>query len=325
MARYLVTGGVGFVGYHVTRALLERGHEVTVADDFSDFPNPRADKERNAADLSFAGARLAIARASVTDRAELEPLVLARPDAVVHLAGVAGVRPSLDAPARYAHVNVAGTALVLELARAHGVRRVVFASSSSVYGDSTPLPAREDAPALSPESPYAASKRAAELVAEAVTKHTPGLACAGLRFFTVYGPRQRPDLAVTRFVRAALAGRPLTIHGDGTMRRDLTHVEDIARGVLAALERAPEGFRVYNLGASNPVDLRELVRAIGEAAGLVPLVEHAPAPPGDVRATYADIARAKEELGWEPRVGLVEGLRTVVEWVLKGDADASRR
>jgi UDP-glucuronate 4-epimerase len=315
MARYLVTGGVGFIGYHVTRALLGRGDEVAVVDDFSDAPYPRAEKERNARDLRAASARVTIAHASVTDADQLAPLVAARPDAIVHLAGVAGVRPSFQDPARYAKVNVEGTARVVQLARAHGVQRIVMASSSSVYGDATPLPAREDAPAVSPESPYAASKRGAELVAEALAKHTPGLACASLRFFTVYGPRQRPEMAIMRFVRAVVDGRPLTMFGDGSMKRDVTHVDDIARGILAALERAPAGFRAYNLGAASPVELRELVRAIGEAAGAPPLVEYAPVPPGDVRTTFADITRARTELGWSPLVTLEEGLSSVVEWV----------
>jgi UDP-glucuronate 4-epimerase len=315
MTRILVTGGVGFIGYHVTRSLLARGDDVVIADDFSDGPYPTADKLRNASDLraEFAGVR--VIRGCVTDRATMAPLVR---DAqiVLHLAGLAGVRPSFRDPAAYARVNVEGTAVVQELAREQGVERFLFASSSSVYGNTTPLPAREDAPAVAPESPYAASKRAAELVASSICRNAPTMRCSALRFFTVYGPRQRPEMAITRFMRAVVAGKPVTLFGDGSMRRDFTHVDDIVRGVLAALDtaRAP-GFRAYNLGSGTPVDLRRLVHDIAAAAGAEPRIESAPVPLGDVDATFADIARAREELGWEPRVTLGEGLKSVLSWV----------
>lgn len=315
MARVLVTGGVGFIGYHLTHALLARGDDVTVVDDFSDHPYPRAEKLRNEADLRAAFPRVGVVRACVTDRAAMAPLV-ADARTVLHLAGIAGVRPSFDDPARYARVNVEGTAVVQDLAREHGIERFVFASSSSVYGNATPLPAREDAPAVVPESPYAASKRAAELVAASVCRNAPAMRCAALRFFTVYGPRQRPEMAITRFMRAALAGEPITLFGEGSMRRDFTHVDDIVRGVLAALdvERAP-GFREYNLGSGAPIDLRTLVEAVAATAGVRVRVETAPVPLGDVDATFADITRAREELAWTPRMSLREGLATVLAWV----------
>ncbi len=314
MARYVVTGGAGFIGYHTVRALLQAGHGVVILDDLSDAPYPRAEKVRNLGDLRAEFGSIELLEACITDRAAIAP-AFAGADRVIHLAGLAGVRPSFREPARYSRVNVEGTATVLELAIDHGVRRVAFASSSSVYGNSTPLPAHEDAPAIAPESPYAASKRGAELVARAIGKRAPHLACAALRFFTVYGPRQRPEMAITLFTRAVLARRPITVFGDGSMRRDFTHVSDIVRGILAALEGCPVGFRPYNLGSSSPVDLKELVRAIGEAAGETPIVEPAAVPLGDVDATYADVRRAKDELGWEPTVKLADGLRTVVGWV----------
>ena len=314
MSRVVVTGGVGFIGYHVTRALLARGDDVTVVDDFSDAPYPAAEKLRNERDLRAEFPRVGVVRACVTDREALAPSFEGAA-LVVHLAGLAGVRPSFAAPARYARVNVEGTAVVHELARACGAARLLVASSSSVYGNSTPLPAREDAPAVDPESPYAASKRAAELVAEALSRQAPAMACTALRFFTVYGPRQRPEMAITVFARALVAGRPIRVFGDGSMRRDFTHVDDVVRGILAAAERAPAGFRAYNLGSSAPVELRELVRALGEAAGVEPVVERAPVPLGDVGATYADVSRAARELGWEPRIALREGLDTVLRWV----------
>jgi UDP-glucuronate 4-epimerase len=312
--RVLVTGGVGFIGYHVSRALLARGDDVTILDDFSDAPYPAADKRRNARDLTAEHARVVVREGCVTDRS-LVPELIAKADGVIHLAGLAGVRPSFAAPAQYARVNVDGTANVVEAARARGITRLAFASSSSVYGNSTPLPASEDAPAIAPESPYAASKRGAELVASAICRRAPDLTCAALRFFTVYGPRQRPEMAITLFTRAVLAGQPITMFGDGSMRRDFTHVDDIVPGVLAAFDRAPAGMRPYNLGSGAPIDLAGLVRAIGETAGATPRIEQAPAPIGDVDATFADITRARTELGWSPRIALRDGLRTVVDWV----------
>jgi UDP-glucuronate 4-epimerase len=314
MARILVTGGVGFIGYHTTRALLARGDDVIVLDDFCNAPYPTSEKLRNERDLRAEFPRIEIVRGCVTDKAALEPCVKGC-DVVLHLAGLAGVRPSFADPARYARVNVEGTAVVHELVREHGVKRFVFASSSSVYGNATPLPAREDAPAVEPESPYAASKRGAELVSSALSRRTPNVPVAALRFFTVYGPRQRPEMAITLFARAALAGTTVKLFGDGSMRRDFTHVDDIVRGILAVIERAPPGFRAYNLGSHAPVDLRTLVGAIGEAAGKPLRVEQAPVPLGDVDATYADVSRARDELGWEPRILLRDGLRTVIDWV----------
>jgi UDP-glucuronate 4-epimerase len=312
--RVLVTGGVGFIGYHVCRALLSRGDPVTVVDDFSDAPYPRSCKERNAADLRAEFPAIRVLTACVTDRAAMEG-AMGDARAVIHLAGLAGVRPSFAEPARYAQVNVEGCATVYELARKAGVSRFAFASSSSVYGNSTPLPAQETAPAITPESPYAASKRAAELVVETLSRQAPFMPCAALRFFTVYGPRQRPEMAITLFTRAVLAGRSITLFGDGSMRRDFTHVADIVRGVLAALDRAPSGFRAYNLGSGAPIDLDALIALVGRTTGKTPTVERAPVPRGDVDATFADVTRAATELDWRPHIPLDEGLRDVVDWV----------
>jgi UDP-glucuronate 4-epimerase len=308
---WVVTGGVGFIGYHVSRALLDR---VTIVDDFSDAPYHEAHKRRNARDLAreFPGVR--IVTACVTDRRALAPSFEGA-SGVIHLAGLAGVRPSIEAPGRYAHVNVTGTCHVLEIARALGIRHVSFASSSSVYGDDTPLPAREDEPAISPRSPYGASKRCAELMAEAIARHAPELTVTALRFFTVYGPRQRPEMAIPLFARAMLAGEPVTVFGDGSMRRDYTHVDDIVRGVLLASDADRPGFRVYNLGSSAPVTLSTLVEAIARATGVTPATVHAPVPAGDVVATYADTSRAEHDLGWKADVPLAEGLAGFVRWV----------
>jgi UDP-glucuronate 4-epimerase len=314
--RWVVTGGVGFIGFHLCRAILSRADDdVVVLDDFSDAPYPTSYKERNARDLEREhGARIRIARGCVTDR-DAVSRTFEGAHGVVHLAGLAGVRPSFRDPARYARVNVEGTATTLEIARTAGVARFLFASSSSVYGNSTPLPAREDAPAVDPESPYAASKRAAELVATSIARISGDLPITALRFFTVYGARQRPEMAITLFMRAILEGRAITMFGDGSMQRDFTHVDDIVRGVLSAMERAPRGFRAYNLGSRAPIRLDALVTAIARAAGKDARVERAPVPPGDVTATFADVSRAESELGYAPRVTLEEGLATVRAWV----------
>lgn len=318
---WIVTGGVGFIGYHVTRALLASGARVTVVDDFCAAPYPVEEKKRNQADLQkeFADG-LTIEVASVDDRPKITAC-FARAEAhgkiagVVHLAGLAGVRPSFNDPARYARVNMEGTSVMLEESRVRGVDRFLFASSSSVYGNSTPLPAKEDAPAVDPESPYAASKRGAELVALAIARRAPEMRITGMRFFTVYGPRQRPEMAISSFTRAALAKKKIAMFGDGSMSRDFTHVDDIVRGITLAAEHAPKGFRIYNFGSGAPIRLDDLVRAIGVATQTTLEVEQAPVPLGDVDATFADIARAKEDLGWAPQIKLAHGLTTVADWV----------
>lgn len=314
MKRWLVTGGVGFIGSHLCRTLLARGDAVRILDDFSDAPYPAALKRTNQEALGRDFANVDVVDGCVTNR-ELATRLARESDAIIHLAGLAGVRPSFAEPARYARVNVEGTANLLEAAQRAGHGLFVVASSSSVYGNATPLPAAEDAPAIVPESPYAASKRSAELVASAMLRKSPRMRCAALRFFTVYGPRQRPEMAITTFLRAILAGKPITVFGDGSMRRDFTHVDDIVRGIVAATEHAPEGFRPYNLGSGAPITLTDLVAAMGRAASRTPEVRNDAVPLGDVDATFADISRAKAELGWSPQVRLDDGLATVVSWL----------
>lgn len=315
MRTWLVTGGVGFIGYHLTRALLARGDAVRILDDFSDAPYPAHLKRRHAKALQDElPDRVHVVEGCVTDRVKARAAA-ERTDGVIHLAGLAGVRPSFADPARYAAVNVEGTANVLDAAQRAEAPVFALASSSSVYGNATPLPAREDAPAVAPESPYAASKRSAELLVSATVRKTPELRCPVLRFFTVYGPWQRPEMAITSFLRTALSGRSVTLFGDGSMRRDFTHVDDVVRGILAAVDRAPAGARPYNLGSGAPVTLTELLAALSRAAGRPIRIERAPVPLGDVEATFADITRAKDELGWSPRVRLDEGLATVTRWI----------
>ncbi len=321
MNRWLITGGVGFIGHHLSRALLARGDTLTILDDFSDAPYPTRLKRRHAETLQheFPG-RVDVVEGCVTNR-ELATRLAERlvtdkgHSGVVHLAGLAGVRPSFVDPARYSLVNVEGTANLLDATQRAGVELFLFASSSSVYGNATPLPAEEDAPAIVPESPYAASKRSAELIVSAMVRKTPRLRTPLLRFFTVYGPWQRPEMAITSFLRNILRGKSVTVFGDGSMRRDFTHVEDIVRGVIAAIDHAPPGARPYNLGSGAPITLSDLIDAMGRAAGRAVTVERAPIPLGDVEATFANIDRARSELGWQPRIAIADGLTTVVRWL----------
>jgi UDP-glucuronate 4-epimerase len=312
--RWLVSGGVGFIGHHLVRSLVARGDHVSVIDDFSDAPYPSRLKRRNANELVGSSKNVEINEGNVADPS-LVSRVMHGVDGVLHLAGLAGVRPSFAEPALYQRVNVEGTAVMLDAAQRAGIELFVLASSSSVYGNATPLPAKEEAPAIVPESPYAASKRSAELVTSSMLRKTPKMRCASLRFFTVYGPRQRPEMAISMWLRKILNGEKITVFGDGSMRRDFTHVDDIVRGVLAAAEKTPAGYRDYNLGSGSPITLNDLVRAMERASGKTPITEHAPVPLGDVDATFADIARAKSELGWEPRIKIEDGLATVVDWL----------
>ncbi len=314
-ARVLVTGAAGFIGSHLCEALLARGDEVTGVDNFDPF-YARAVKERN-----LAGAR-AHARFSLCDAdVRHDALPLTGVDAVIHLAAMPGVRPSLEDPATYADVNVTGTARLLDAASGAGVRRVVLASSSSVYGESTPAPFREDAPAVVPISPYAASKRAGELVAYAVGL-ARGLHILCLRFFTVYGPRQRPDLAVYRFTERIARGLPVAMHGDGSSERDYTYITDAVDGVVAALDWTGRGggggagarWEVVNIGGGERVRLDRLIGLIGRALGREPRIERHPDQPGDVRLTAADLSRAERELGYRPRIGIEEGIRRFTRW-----------
>jgi nucleoside-diphosphate-sugar epimerase len=309
----LVTGAAGFIGSHLVEALDRDGHEVVGVDNFDPF-YPREVKERN---LRGGGPR-SRAQFHETDIRDVAALAaLLTPDTtVVHLAAKAGVRPSLVDPVAYSDVNVTGTAAVVEAARQAGARRVVFGSSSSVYGDSTPAPFREDAIAIEPMSPYAATKRANELFLASVAP-VFSLSVASLRFFTVYGPRQRPDLAIHAFTRAMHEGRTITLFGDGTQSRDYTYVDDIVSGVMAAIawtERAPVGVEHFNLGGNRAVPLKAMVDTIADAMGVTPSLVWAPMQPGDVQHTSADLTKSGAVLGYAPRTPFPEGIRRFVAW-----------
>ena len=308
MTRVLVTGGAGFIGSHLCEALLERGDEVVVLDNFNDFYDP-ALKRRNLESLPDAR----VIEGDIRDE-DLVPRVLAeeQPEVVVHLAAMAGVLPSVVDPLLYVDVNLRGTTVLLQALASRPATRFVFASSSSVYGGNERVPFSEGDELHHPLSPYAATKRAGELMAHTF-HHLHGIPTTCLRFFTVYGPRQRPEMAIHKFVRLVLEGEPIPFFGDGSTRRDYTYVSDIVDGVLRAVDRR-SGYEIYNLGGSRTTSLSELVALIGEVCGREPVIERLPAQPGDVQVTYAAVSKAREQLGFEARTSLRDGLERFLEW-----------
>jgi UDP-glucuronate 4-epimerase len=307
----LVTGGAGFIGSHVVDRRLARGDRVVVIDDFNDFYDPLL-KRRNAA----AHAKNPLYRLlefDIRDREAIFRLFAEeRFDAVVHLAARAGVRPSLLKPVLYEEVNCVATLHLLDAAVAHGRPRFVFGSSSSVYGINARLPFSEEDPIDRPISPYAATKRAGELHLF-TAHHIHGIEAVCLRFFTVYGPRQRPEMAIARFIGAIDRGEAIPFFGDGESRRDYTYIDDISDGVEAALN-GPPGFDIINLGGSRPVTLNRLVAEIERATGKRARLDRQPDQPGDVPVTYAAVEKAKRVLNFSARVPLEEGIRRSVEW-----------
>src|SRR5829696_8376267 len=313
MRNVLVTGGAGFIGSHLVARLLAEGQwRVTVVDDFNDFYDPALKRRNVSAHLGRED--FALHEADIRDRAALGELFAgAEFDVIVHLAARAGVRPSLLEPVLYAETNINGTVNLLELARAHGVRQFVFGSSSSVYGENEKVPFAEDDPVNRPISPYAATKAAGELLCHTYS-HLFGLRCVALRFFTVYGARQRPDLAIHKFARLISEGKPIPVFGDGTTRRDYTYVDDIIAGVRAAMDYEGAAYEVFNLGESRTVELRELIALLERELGRKAVVDRQPPQPGDVPQTFADVSKARRLLGYDPRTPIEEGIRRFVEW-----------
>jgi UDP-glucuronate 4-epimerase len=316
--KLLVTGVAGFIGSHLAERLLARGDTVIGVDNFDAF-YARGIKERNVEALRQAPGFMMV-EADIRDQVQLDrafALGGAPVDGVVHVAALAGVHPSLLAPERFYDVNVMGTLRLFETSRRHGVRRLVLASSSSVYGLGSPTPFRESDPCSRPASPYAVTKRACELLAFNA-HHLGGVAATCLRFFTVYGPRQRPDLAIHKFTRLIAEGRPIELYGDGSTSRDYTWIDDIVDGVVAAIDQqhadpSPR-YRLYNLGGSHAVSLARLVELIAGALGVPATIVHKPEQPGDMQHTHADIALAGRELGYAPRMTIDEGIPRFVEW-----------
>ena len=309
----LVTGAAGFIGAHVTRALIARGERVIGLDNFNAYYDPRLKHDRVVALCPDADIR----RIELADETALAALFdEVRPARVIHLAAQAGVRYSLENPAAYVQSNLVGFGHVLELCRHRRVEHLVYASSSSVYGDSATPPFSEDQRIDQPRSFYAATKAANELMAHSYG-HLYGLRATGLRFFTVYGPWGRPDMAPLLFSRAVLAGRPIQAFNHGRMRRDFTHIGDIVAGVLGALDAAADAtsrHRVFNLGNHAPVELERFIRVIEQAAGRPARRILAPMQPGDMLETMADTSRAREAFGFDPATPIELGLPPLVEW-----------
>jgi UDP-glucuronate 4-epimerase len=309
--RILVTGGAGFIGSHVSERLLCDGHEVSILDDLNDFYSP-AVKRTNIAAVQHTGPAH-IYEGDIRDDDLVRRIFGERNlDAVIHLAARAGVRPSLEHALLYEDVNVRGTLMLLEECRLRGVDKFVFASSSSVYGIADQVPFNEDLSLNLPISPYAATKLSGEKFCYTYS-HLYNLSVTCLRFFTVYGPRQRPDLAIRKFTEWIDAGRPIPVFGDGSSRRDYTYIDDIVEGIVAALHhRAP--FDVFNLGNSSPIDLLGLIGLIESALGRPAKLNWLPAQPGDVPITFADISKAKRILGYDPQTPIAEGIQSFVDW-----------
>jgi UDP-glucuronate 4-epimerase len=310
--KILATGGAGFIGSHVVQRLLRDDAEVTVVDNFDPFYSEAI--KRSNLTWALRQPRCRLVELDIRDADGVNRLIQAtQPDVIVHLAARAGIRPSIENPAECTSVNVLGTVHLLQSAcRLEPRPRFVLASSSSVYGERPDAPFRETDPVDLPVSPYAATKKACELLAHTF-HHLHGLPVTALRFFTAYGPRNRPDLAIAKFARLIEAGQPVPMFGDGTTRRDYTYVDDIVDGVVRAIARC-NGYRIYNLGNSSPIELSEVIEAMGEALGKAAIIERLPEQPGDVRQTFADITQATAELGYCPRTSFREGLAHFVEW-----------
>jgi UDP-glucuronate 4-epimerase len=307
----LVTGAAGFIGSHLTGRLLRLGYRVVGLDNFDSFYDPSI-KEANVRPLLKDGCTLI--RGDIRD-AELLHRVFSEYnfDVVTHLAARAGVRPSIQQPLLYQDVNIGGTINLLEASRASGVSNFVFASSSSVYGLGTPVPFSEEAKIDHPTSPYAASKAAGELFCRTYN-HLYGLPVKALRFFTVYGPRQRPEMAIHLFTRMIENGEAIPFYRDGTSRRDYTYIDDIVGGIIGAIRDRGQSFEVFNLGNSSPVQLDYLIQVIEKSLGKKAKIKRLPEQPGDVPETYADIKKAEKLLGYKPEVPIEEGIENFVRW-----------
>jgi len=306
--KVVVTGAAGFIGSHVCQRLAAQGHEVIGLDAFDGYLYSADVKRQNAMEL----VGIQMVEGDICDPNTVAAVLGSEVDVVCHLAALAGVRPSLAQPLRYLRTNIEGTGVIIERMRELGLKRLVFASSSSVYGakPGTDVAAfREDDPCLTPASPYAATKRMNELQLSAY-RDLFGLGVFALRFFTVYGPRQRPDMAIAKFTKAIANGEPITMFGDGSSRRDYTYIDDIVSGVVSAIERiAPAQYEIFNLGGTNTISLADLVRTIARVVGKTAEIVRQPDQPGDVPITYANIDRARAALGYEPRVPVEIGIQ----------------
>ena len=318
----LVTGGAGFIGSHLVGHLLaEGGWHITIVDDLNDFYSPET-KRANLA-LFADSPNVEFIEADIRNFAALEPIFAKQNfDTIVHLAARAGVRPSLLEPQLYIETNINGTTNLLELARKHGVKQFVFGSSSSVYGENEKVPFAEDDPIFEPISPYAATKAAGELICHTYS-HLFGIRTVCLRFFTVYGARQRPDLAIHKFARLIDEGKPIPVFGDGTTRRDYTYIDDIIQGVRAAMAFDASMHEVFNLGESETTELSRLIELLEAPLGKNAVIDRQPSQPGDVPITFADISKARRMLNYNPTTKIDDGIPRFIEWFRsKQSADA---
>ena len=308
--KVLITGAAGFIGSHLCERLLAGGWNVVGVDNFDDFYDPGIKRENIKICLENPDFRLV--EADIRDSAAMDGAVGDDIDVIVHLAAKAGVRPSIEQPLLYADVNVNGTMVLLEAAKKHKIGKFVFASSSSIYGNNRKVPFSEEDNVDFPISPYAATKKACELLCHTY-HHLENMSVTCLRYFTVYGPRQRPDLAIHKFAKLIEQGRAIPVYGDGSMMRDFTYIDDIIDGTTAAIEKC-DGFNIYNLGESQPITVNDLIAEIEKALGKKAVREKLPPQPGDVERTYADVTKAEKDLGYKPSTSIRDGLEKFTAW-----------
>jgi UDP-glucuronate 4-epimerase len=306
----IVTGVAGFIGSHLCERLLNDEWTVVGVDNFDNFYDPQV-KRNNIKDCLL-NKQFKLVEADIRDSAAINKIAGEGADVIVHLAAKAGVRPSITQPALYADVNINGTVTLLEAAKKNNIKKFVFASSSSVYGNNKKVPFSEDDNVDFPISPYAATKKAGELICHTY-HHLACISMTCLRFFTVYGPRQRPDLAIHKFARLIEDGKPIPVYGDGSMMRDFTYIDDIIDGTVAGIKKC-DGYNIYNLGESKPITVNSLIAEIEKALGKKAVIERLPLQPGDVERTYADVAKARMDLGYNPNTDIGDGLKRFVEW-----------
>jgi UDP-glucuronate 4-epimerase len=306
----IVTGAAGFIGSHLCERLLKDRWTVLGVDNFDNFYDPQV-KRSNIKDC-LPNKQFKLVEADVRDSAVMDKVTGEGADVIIHLAARAGVRPSIAQPALYADVNINGTVTLLEAAKKNNIKKFVFASSSSVYGNNKKVPFSENDNVDFPISPYAATKKAGELICHTYY-HLNGIATTCLRFFTVYGPRQRPDLAIHKFAKLIEDGKPIPVYGDGSITRDFTYIDDIIDGTVASINKCA-GYNIYNLGESRPITVNTLIGELEKALGKKAVIERLPLQPGDVERTYADVTKARSDLGYNPNTGISDGLKRFVEW-----------
>jgi len=309
--KVLITGAAGFIGSHLSERLLGEGWTVVGLDNFDDFYDPQI-KRRNIADC-LENKNFQLVEADIRDAAAIDKTIGDGVEIIVHLAARAGVRPSIINPRLYADVNINGTVVLLEAAKKHKINRFIFGSSSSVYGNNKKVPFSEADNVDFPISPYAATKKAGELICHTY-HHLYDIDITCLRFFTVYGPRQRPDLAIHKFAKLIEQAKPIPVYGDGTMMRDFTYIDDIINGTVAAIQKC-DGFNIYNLGESRPITVNDLIAQIEKALGKKAVRQYLPPQPGDVQRTYADVTKAVRELGYNPKTTIPDGLAKFTTWL----------